>query len=66
MAADGYRQQLTKSGDGNGGCDGDSDDDDDSEGDGDGNGATAKVTTINNKWQQKKWRRRCGAFCKYS
>jgi hypothetical protein len=64
MAADGYRQQLTKSGDGNGGCDGDSDDDDDSEGDGDGKGATAKVTTINNKWQQKKRWRRCGAFCK--
>ncbi len=64
MAADGYGQQLTKSGDGNSGCDGDSDDDDDSKGNGDGNGATAKVTTINNKWQQKKRRWRCGAFCK--
>jgi hypothetical protein len=64
MAADGYRQQSTKSGNGNGGCDGDSDDDNDSEGDGNGKGATSKVTTINNKWQQKKWRWRCGAFCK--
>jgi hypothetical protein len=64
MAADGCRQQLTKSGDGNGGCDGDSDDDDDSEGDGDGNSATEKVTTINNKWQQQKRRRQCVAFCK--
>jgi hypothetical protein len=64
MAADGYRQKLTKSGDGNGGCNGDSNDDDNSKGDGDGNGAMAKVATINNKWQQKKRWRRCGAFCK--
>jgi hypothetical protein len=64
MSADGYRQQLTKSGNGNGRCDGDSNDDNDSKGNGDGNGATAKVTTINNKWQQKKRCRRCGAFCK--
>jgi hypothetical protein len=64
MAADGYRQQLTNSGDGNGGCDGDCNDDDNSKGNSDGNGATAKVTTIDNKWQQKKRRRRCGAFFK--
>jgi hypothetical protein len=64
MAADGYRQQSTKSGEGNGGCDGDSNDDDNSKGDGNDNGATAKVTTINNKWQQKKRRQLCGAFCK--
>jgi hypothetical protein len=49
MAADGYRQQSIKSGDGNGRCDGDSNDD--------GNGATVMATTINNKRQQKKWRR---------
>jgi hypothetical protein len=65
MAADGYRQQLTNSGDGNGRCNGDSNNNDNSKGDGNGNSAaTTKVTTINNKWQQKKWRRRCGAFCK--
>ncbi len=64
MAADGYRQQLTKSSNGNGRCYGDSNNDDDSKGNGNGNGATANVTTINNKWQQKKRWRRCGAFCK--
>ncbi len=64
MAADGYRQQLTKSGNGNGGCDGDSNNNNDSKGNGNGNSATAKVTTINNKWQQRKQRLWCGAFCK--
>jgi hypothetical protein len=64
MVADGYRQQLTKSGNSNGGCNGDSDNNDNSKGNGGGNGAMAKVTTINNKWQQKKRRQWCGAFCK--
>jgi hypothetical protein len=50
MVADGYRQHLIKSGDGNGGCNGDSKDD--------SNGMTATATTINSKWQQKNWRRR--------
>ncbi len=62
MAADGYRQQLTKCGNGNGGCNDDSNNNNNSEGDGNGNGATAKVTTKKNKWQQKKQWWQCGAF----
>jgi hypothetical protein len=57
MVADDYRQQSTKSGDGNGGCNGDSNNNCGSSSDGNGNGVTATATTINNKRQQKKWRR---------
>ncbi len=57
MAADVYRQQSTKSGSGNGRCDGDSNDNGNSNGNDNGNSATAMATTINNKRQQKKWRR---------
>jgi hypothetical protein len=59
MAADGYRQQSTKSGDDNGRCHGDSDDNGNSNGNGNcnDNGTMATATTISNKRQQKKPRR---------
>jgi hypothetical protein len=65
MGADGYRQQSTKSSNGNGRCNGDSNKDSISNGNCNGNGnssgncngAMKTATTINNKWQQKKPRR---------
>ncbi len=59
MAADGYREQSTKSSNSNGGCNGDSNNDGNGNGNSDGNGngnrVMATATTINNKGQQKKW-----------
>jgi hypothetical protein len=59
MLADWYRQQSTKTSDGNGGWVGNSNADGNSnrDGNGNGNGAMATATTINNEQQQKKWRR---------